>query len=291
VPTDFLTGSTSIGRKSLVAIKIDNAPLARRFHQGLGRAAIVYQEIVEGGLTRFLAIYESDLAGAGEVGPIRSARGSDIEILRAFGKIPLGFSGGQPGVLSIFSRAAKRGWLIDASYDEIPSAYRLGAQRADARNFFAVPSTLASRRPGNGPRDIGLRFGTPLGGEAASRATVAFSGQTRVGMVYNAAKGTYAISQNGVPTRGAAPATVIVQRVVIKGSGFKDVNGFTTPRTITTGSGRVTVLRKGGSITGTWKRKGFGPTRFLDRRGRDIVLPAGPIWVLLMPTTGSISFR
>src|SRR4051794_30638213 len=65
-PRAPLTGLSPRSKGPLVGIKIDNAPLARDYQTGLGRAAIVYQELVEGGSTRLLAVYESDLAGAGE---------------------------------------------------------------------------------------------------------------------------------------------------------------------------------------------------------------------------------
>lgn len=286
---DLITGTTAISHASLVAIKVDNSPLARPYQVGLGRAAIVYQEIVEGGLTRFLAIYESDVAGPGEVGPIRSGRESDVDILRAFGMIPVGFSGAQSGVKAIFHAAQRHGWLTDASYDVVPGAYRLGAWRRDARNFYAVPSALASARPGNGPVDIGFRFGDPVGGVPAPSATARFSPDTSVGLRYNATTGRYSVSQNGATTNGAAPATVIIQVVSVQGSGFRDVHGLTTPRTVSTGSGKVTVLRRGASVTGTWSRKGFGATHYKDAAGKDIVMAAGPVWVLLLPSTGSLS--
>ena len=288
---DLISGTVRVSRGSLVAIKVDNAPLARPYQAGLDKAAVVYQEIVEGGLTRFLAIFESDLAAGTEIGPIRSGRESDVDVLRAFGKIPVGFSGAQPGVLAIFRNAENRGWLRVASYDAVPSAYRLGAFRLDARNFFTTAAKLAAAKPGNGPVDIGFRFGPLVGGVPTPTASARFSPDTSVGLLWNARRGVYSVSQNGSVTNGAAPKTVIIQTVKVFGSGFRDVHGNMTPRTVSTGSGKVIILRDGRRITGTWRRNGLGATRYLDAKGTDIKLAAGPVWVLLLPSsTGSVTF-
>lgn len=287
---DLISGTTHVSHASLVAIKVDNAPLARPYQAGLGKAAIVYQEIVEGGLTRFLAVFESDVAGSTEIGPIRSGRESDVDILRAFGKIPIGFSGAQPGVKAIFHSAQSNGWLRDASYDVVPSAYRLGAQRKDARNFFTTPAKLAAAKPGSSPTDIGFRFGTPTGGLPTPTTVARFSPDSRVGLTWNPASSSYSVSQNGGRTNGAAPTTVIIQMVNVHSSGFVDVHKQPTPRTITTGTGKAVVLRAGARVAGTWKRNGLGATHFLDATGKDITMAAGPVWVLLLPTTGSITY-
>lgn len=290
-PVDFLTGTSPRSKGRLVAIKVDNAPLAWKYQTGLGRAAIVYQELVEGGATRLLAVYESDVAGAGEVGPIRSIRESDVELVRQFGKIAVGFSGGNTGVKTIVRSAARKGWLVDVSYDANPGLYRLGAQRRDARNFFAVPSRLAAARTGGAATDIGLRFGPPVSaGIPTASGIAAYSPQSRVSLRYNPATHAWSIAQSGQLVRNVGPANIIIQRVVTRRSGFRDVAGNPTPYTVTIGRGAATVLRDGKRFTGTWKRSGYGPTRFVDAAGRDIPLRPGRTWVLLVPTSGSISF-
>ena len=289
-PVDLLTGLPSPASGPLVAIKVDNAVLARPYQTGLSRAAVVYQELVEGGSTRLLAVFESSLAGLREVGPIRSVRESDVELVRQFGKIDIGFSGGNTGVKAIVRTAARNGWLIDASYDVRPGAYRLGAQRRDARNFFAVPSALAAH-PGNGAVDIGLRFGAPaVGGVPLASAVATYAAQSRVTLRYNPAAFTWSVAQDGRLMGGVGPANVVIQRVVERPSGFRDVHGQPTPYTVTAGAGAVTVLRDGQRFTGTWKRAGHGATHFLGASGKDIPLRPGPTWVLLVPTSGGISF-
>ena len=289
-PADLLTGLSPRRTAPVVAVKVDNSVLARPYQRGLREAAVVYQELVEGGSTRLLAVLESDAAADVEVGPIRSVRESDIDLLREYGGIAVGFSGGNTGVKATFAAAARKGYVIDASYDAIPPAYRLGEQRRDARNFFTTPGKLSSRRPGAGPKDIGLRFGAAAsGGTATATATASFSMMSSLRARYEAASGTWVLSQAGsvIPV---APANVVVQYVTIQASRYKDVKGNPTPFTVTQGTGKAVVLRDGKRFEGTWKRDGFGATRFVGADGRDLALKAGPTWVLLLPRTGSVAF-
>ena len=289
-PKDPLTGLDDKGGP-VVAVKIDNAPLARPFQKGLGRATVVYQELVEGGLTRFLGIYEVSRAGTADVGPVRSARESDVGVLRAYDNPPLGFSGANKGVLAIFRSAQRSGWLKDGSYDDDPGAYRLGAHRVDARNFFVDLGKLSALNAGNKPNDVGFTFSaTPPAGVATPTAVASFSPESRMRLTYHPGSGTWSVAQGGSTLTGVAPANVVIQRVQIQKSGFRDVHGQPTPYTKTIGGGAVTVLRDGVRINGTWQRSGWGATRFLDATGAQIPLRPGATWVLLVPTTGSVSF-
>jgi len=281
---DPLTGLAPRPTSPVVVVKIDNAGTARQYHRGLGRAAVVYQELVESGETRFAAVFSS--ASAGEVGPVRSVRESDIELLRQYGKVPVGFSGGNTGVKNSFSKAVRAGQLLDASYDAVPQDYRLGERRTDARNFFTSPATLAQSRPGESAKDVGLRFGllTPGTGLPATVGRAVFSQYVTVTFTYVPATQAWSVAQNKRLMPDVAPANVIVQEVPIKMSQYVDVLGNRTPYTVTTGRGVATVFRDGRAIKGKWRRLTVGTgTRFVDLLDRDIPLRPGPTWVLLLP--------
>jgi hypothetical protein len=284
---DLLTGTTPRRSAPLVAVKVDNAVLARPYQRGLKAASIVYQELVEGGSTRLLAVLESDAAPTVEVGPIRSARETDIDLLRQYGGISIGFSGANTGVTAEFNSAARKGYLVNASYDEIPGAYRLAEHRRDAQNFFTQPGKIVSRKPGKGPTDIGLRFGAlPAGGQPVTMGTATFSGQSALRV--RPSGGAWVLSQGGT-VLPVSPANVIIQYVTVLGSRYMDVHGNPTPYTVTTGGGRAVILRDGVRLEGHWKRTGYGATHFLDAHGRDLLLKAGPSWVVLLPSAGSLS--
>lgn len=285
---DLLTGTRPRRTGPVVAVKIDNALLARPYQRGLTQAAVIYQELVEGGSTRLMAVFESESATS-EVGPVRSARESDLDVLRAYGRPDLAFSGANSGVLAIIGAAARAGHVVDVSYEVLPSSYRLGEQRRDARNFFTVPSVLAGRRPGSGVSDVGLRFGPVPTGPATPALLASFSSQSTLQVRYDAATHRYVLSQGG-RVLPVSPANVVVQVVRTQPSRFQDVHRENTPLTVSTGSGAAFVLRDGVRVAATWTRVGFGATHYLAA-GRDVPLRPGPTWVLLLPSTGSTAFR
>jgi hypothetical protein len=286
-----LTGLGPVPTTNVVAMKIDNSPLARPFFRGLDEAAIMYQELMEGGATRFLAIYAP--ATGNEVGPIRSVREGDIELLQQFGKIALGASGGNTGVLATVAQAEKNGIMLDVSYDTVPGPYRKGERRRDAINFFTSPQKIDQAKPsGTKVKDIGLRFGPlPTGaGFPAAKASVRFSKLSLVTVQHDPASGRYAVFQDGDRMSGYAPANVIVQHVQIRNSEYVDVLGNATPYTDTIGTGAAAVLRDGRRLSGSWRRMApHTGTRFLDDKGRDLPLKPGPTLVLLVPAGSPLS--
>jgi hypothetical protein len=284
-PVDPLTGVAPAPGGPLVAVKIDNGPLARPFHRGLDAAGIVYLELVEGGATRLLALYSQtpDL----EVGPIRSFRESDIELLQQYGKPGVAFSGANSGVLNAFRRSVQAGQMVEVSYENRPDLYRIGERRRDAKNFFANVGVLAGNAQGAEPaRDMGIAFDPAPRPDAAPAggATVVFSDRETWGVQFDPATGTYALSHNGAALIGVAPVNVIVQQTEIRGSGYRDVTGAVTPATVSVGGGGLHVLRDGTVIAGQWQRPDPGaPTAYVDGAGAPIPLKPGPTWILLQP--------
>ena len=286
-----LTGTAPVPITNVVAMKIDNSPLARRFHRGLDEASLMYQELMEGGSTRFLAVYAP--ATGNQVGPVRSLREGDIELLQQFGKVAIGASGANKGVLDIFRQAEKNGLVLDVSYDTIRTPYIKAEKRRDAYNFYTSPEKIDQTKPsGTKVKDIGLRFGPlPAGaGFPAQTAAVSFSPLSRVSVAYDAASGRYAVFQDGDRMKGYAPTNVIVQHAEIRNTRFKDVLGNPTPYTDTVGTGAAAVLRDGRRLSGTWRRLApHSGTRFLDDKGRDLPLKPGPTLVLLVPAGSQLT--
>jgi hypothetical protein len=284
-PVNPLTGLAP-GRAPLVVIKVDNASTARPYQRGIGHASVVYEELVESGQTRFAAVYDGSWSG--EVGPIRSARETDIELLQQLGRVTLAFSGANKGVMRSVARAAHKHLLVDAAQETYPGLYREGVRRKDAYNFFSTPNRLRAARPGlPAPKDIGFHFATlpkTGAGRAALAATIRFSDFAKVVVRYNKRTGRYTVFQDGHAMPGVAPANVIVQRVSVRGSRYVDVLGSRTPYTTTTGRGPAVLLRDGRLLTATWRRLTVKTgTRFLDDKGRDLPMKPGPTWILLQP--------
>lgn len=280
---DPLTGLAPAGAAPVVVLKVDNGPLARPYQRGLSGAVVVYQELIEGGSTRFIALYDDGYAG--EVGPIRSVRESDAALLGQYGPVALGFSGGNTGVKAGFRAAVLGGRILDASYDRLPGIYRLGEQRADARNFFTSPAKVAAAVPGaTRVRPAGLRFWPVASGSPVSTATASFVAGSTVRVHYLPADGVWQVFQDGRLMPGYTPTNIVLQQVQVPPSRYVDVRGSNTPYTVTIGSGPVSVLRGGLRVDGWWQRANVsGVTRYLDGQGRDLRLKPGSTLVLLVP--------
>jgi hypothetical protein len=266
-------------------VKIDNAPLSRPYHRGLEAASVVYVELVEGGATRLLALYSQPMDA--EVGPIRSFRESDIELLVQHGPAAVAFSGANTGVLASFHQAVAAGQLADATYDTHRGIYRIGERRKDAKNFYAVPDRLAEAAAGAAPaRDVGWTFDPAARPDAAPGTVgrVTFSARQSVELRYDPASQRYAVLVGGRALAGAAPVNVLVQQVVVRPSGYRDGTGAVSPYTESVGGGTLDVLRDGTRVRGRWERPSAAEgTRLLDPAGAPVALKPGPTWVLLQP--------
>ncbi|MEU1007736.1 DUF3048 domain-containing protein [Streptomyces sp. NPDC005890] len=242
------TPSRSAAAGSPLAVKIDNVGAARP-QTGLGAADVVYVEQVEGGLSRLLAVYATRLPQT--VGPVRSARESDLELLRQFTMPTLAYSGAQRALLPLIDRAPLR----PRSPDEAPDAYYRGT-----------------------------------GGTPVSARTVRYPA-ARLAFTWSAGRGGWLVAMDGAPSVTTdsgrpAPATVVVQHVRVRTSRYHDVLGNRTPYTETVGSGRAEVLRDGRSYDGFWSRPTAADgTAFTTADGGRLDFAAGQVWVVFVPAS------
>lgn len=278
-PTRSPSPSTSASAGPLLAVKIDNAPAARP-QTGLDAADVVYAEQVEGGLSRLMAVYATRLPKA--VGPVRSARESDLELLRQFDRPVLAFSGAQGRLLPLIDRAP----LDAVTPGDESGAYYRGGDRAAPHNLYARPGRLLPAAPGAAALTDGFRFGpAPAGGRAQASLTVRYPA-ARFTFTWSASRARWLVSTDGAPTvttdgQRVAPATVVVQYVRVRASAFHDFLGNNTPYTETVGSGKARVLRDGRVYDVDWRRPtAEDGTRFTAADGRPVGFAQGQVWVV-----------
>ncbi len=280
----FTGESVADASAPVLAVKIDNVAAARP-QTGLGRADIVYVEQVESGLTRLLAVYSSDLPPT--VGPVRSARESDIELLRQFGEPALAYSGAQSKLVPVLEASP----LHLMPPGEAPGAYSRSADRSAPHNMYLDPRAALREAPDgvSGASDIGFRFGAaPRGGRADTEESVRFPG-VRYDFIWSAEYDRWLVSIDGQEATTAdndrlgAP-TVVVQRVVVRDSRFKDSGGSVSPYSETVGSGEATVLRGGRAYQARWSRPSAeSGTEFTTPEGDPVNFAEGQVWVVLAP--------
>ncbi|MBW8738038.1 MAG: DUF3048 domain-containing protein [Streptomyces turgidiscabies] len=264
----------------LLAVKIDNVGAARP-QTGLEAADIVYAEQVEGGLSRLLAIYATRLPKA--VGPVRSARESDLELLGQFDEPTLAFSGAQRKLLPLIDRAPLN---AESPESATSGAYYRGPDRAAPHNLFLRPQRLVGVAPGAGALTTGFRYGTaPEGGTPLESRTVRFP-SARFTFTWSADRHRWLVSMDGAPTvttddKRIAAATVVVQYVKVRESRFHDVLGNNSPYTLSVGSGRAQVLRDGRAFDVKWRRGSAAEgTAFTTADGTPVNFAKGQVWVV-----------
>lgn len=280
----FTGKSVADASAPVLAVKIDNVAAARP-QTGLERADIVYVEQVESGLTRLLAVYSSDLPPT--VGPVRSARESDIELLRQFGEPALAYSGAQSKLVPVLEASP----LHLMPPGEAPDAYSRSADRSAPHNMYLDPRAALREAPEgvSGASDIGFRFGAaPRGGRADTEESVRFPG-VRYDFIWSAEYDRWLVSIDGQEATTAdndrlgAP-TVVLQRVVVRDSRFKDSGGSVSPYSETVGSGEATVLRGGRAYQARWSRPSAeSGTEFTTPEGDPVNFAEGQVWVVLAP--------
>lgn len=276
-----LSGRPGGAGKPVLVVKIDNTTAAQP-HAGLQDADVVYVEEVEWGLTRLAAVFSSKLPKV--VGPVRSARISDIDLLAQYGRPAFAFSGAQRKLTPHLLAAP----FYDVSGDVgITGYYRDPARRAPW-NFMAHPEQLLERAPkASAAKDIGFRFDTtpPTGGKAVTKAVADYP-DSQAKFVWDADHGRYDVFLNKAPARSAAggtqhATTVVIQYVKQYDSGYGDKYGGRTPKEVTIGSGKGWVLRDGRAYHVKWNRPKAKVGTTFTKGGQVVPFAPGQVWVVL----------
>jgi hypothetical protein len=280
-----LSGREGSDGEILVA-KIDDTVSARP-QIGIDRADIVYIEQVEGGLTRLAVVYSSEIPTL--IGPIRSARISDIEILAQYGRVVFAYSGAQSKLLPVISSANLNDY---GAQRQSPTIYTRDESRTAPTNMVLRADLLLEKVHSDGreiatSRSIGWIFGDlPTGGTAITGAKMSWPAAS-YDITWSIEEERWLISNNGIPNMSASgsqhgPTTFVIQLVEIFPSEYGDKFGGVTPYSKTVGTGTGFVLRDGKYFPATWSRPDelSGTTwRALD--GSELPFARGQVWIAL----------
>jgi Protein of unknown function (DUF3048) N-terminal domain/Protein of unknown function (DUF3048) C-terminal domain len=274
------TGEPVRSLNRVLAVKIDNIVDARP-QTGLTHADIVYVLPVEGGLSRLLAIFSSHYPPV--IGPVRSAREDDLELLRQFGRPAFAYSGATATLLPYIHRTAR----IVNLYSGITGGYYRDTSRVAPYNLYAhTPRLLRQARTASRAADIGFRFGPPPpGGKVTRAASVAYPA-AKFRFTWSAAKGRWLVTMDGTPAKTSdggrlSAATVVIQYTTVRTSRFLEY-GKPPPYAESTGSGTALVLRDGKAWTTHWSRPdASGGTTFTTPSGQRMTFAQGQVWVVL----------
>lgn len=267
--TSYLTGEPGAAGKVL-AVKIDNVVPARP-QTGLDSADIVYGIEVEGGLSRLMAVFDGNHLPP-VVGPVRSARETDLQLLPQYGRPVLAFSGAQSRLLPVI-KADKDVVAVTGT-----GAFFRSPDRPAPHNEYLRTKGVAD--PAEPPHDIGLRFSAapPPGGTAGTSASAAMP-SARFAFTWNGSR--YRVAMDGTASPWTAD-NVIIQHVTVKESHFHSRTGF-VPFSQTVGSGSALILRDGKSYAAHWTRPSQSAGTAYTLNGRTVALHPGRTWIILAP--------
>jgi Protein of unknown function (DUF3048) N-terminal domain/Protein of unknown function (DUF3048) C-terminal domain len=283
-------GGAAVPARPALAVKVDNYPTARP-QSGLDKADVIYEEPVEGGITRYAAVFQCQ--DAASVGPVRSARNIDVGILGQLGNPLLAHVGGIPPVLANIDASP----IVNVDLGENGSIITHPAGRYAPYDTYSSTAQMWGTHPTmtTPPQPLFGYSATPPAGTPAASVNINFSGTSNVTWTYNPTTSQFERFYNGTTpdtladgTQNAA-ANVVVQYVHISygpwlenSEGGLEVQADLYPDA----SGQAQVFRNGVEITGTWQRAALGsPTQFLTTAGTPITLQPGQTWVELVPDT------
>ena len=274
-----------------IAAKIDNHEEARP-QFALERTDLVIEELVEGGLTRYVAVWQSDIPEL--LGPVRSIRPMDPDIISPFGGI-VAYSGGQQIFVDMMEdtnvynaihgnsdtdETFYRTDLRDSPHDVVVKAQEVLAQHTDLpapQQQYAYSLDVAS--------STAAKEGFPT-----ASVNARFSDERYPSWGWDAGQSAFLRSQEGAPDYDSNGAQLKATNVVVMRVAIDNTYGY-VPKTTLIGSGEVWISAGGATVHGTWSKSDRqAPIRFVDDRGVTIRMAPGNTWIEMVPDYGSVDF-
>jgi hypothetical protein len=270
-----------------LSVKIENSAVARP-QTGLNSADVVYETEVEGGITRFNAIFQSKVPA--EVGPVRSARLSDLWIVPQYGDGLFFFSGSNGQV----SRKMKKAKLTRMYPGVVGSAMHRVSFKSAPHNLYltledaykiAKKKDKKTKTSPDAPY-TGLVFGDAVNSSAttATAVTIPFSPNFKMKWTYSAEDGVWKRSTNGKKqTDRADGSRITAANVVVLWAKYTQQKKLDPAHNPTWavglgGEGKCAIFKAGKRIDGIWKATKDAPPTFTDLEGNEIALNPGRTW-------------
>ncbi len=259
-------------RKPVYGIVIDNLQAARPQH-GLAKASVMYEYEVEGGITRYLALFSSFPV---KVGPIRSARTHSIILAMENSVNYIYASAGTDILIQI------KDWKVNSTnaISSDNSSFFRDSSRKAPHNLYVNLATLGVEEPS---KEVVIRPAyLSRTGKEATELFLEYSSSYNVRYEYISKKGVYRRYINGVLHKDATKEEVLARNIIVQyvPHGI-DLLGRPTPNII--GKGNIDFYSQGQHFKGTWRKdSNNSPTRFYYQDGQEIERVYGQTWIQIM---------
>ncbi len=272
---------------TVLGIMIDNHPDARP-QAGLGQARVVYEAFAEGGITRYLAIFNA-ADEVFKVGPVRSARPYYVDWFREYGDSAYLHCGGSPEALSQIKEIG----LFDVDQFFNGPYFWRDNKRDAPHNLFTNTTRwedmLADKGVKRGKKTwqgwlFAAATSTTASSTKVSSVDITYARDYVVSWEYQAT-GRYTRQINNVPHKDDTGVVMSVDTIVIQEMSTKVIDDYGRKEMDTVGVGSARVLYNGVMIRGTWKKNSpTDRTRFYDQAGGEIALKPGQVWLQIVPS-------
>jgi len=289
-PIAPLTGLVDPSGESLtrpaVSVKVENTDQARP-QAGIDQADVLYEEVVEGNITRFVAIFNSQIPAV--IGPVRSVRAEDPDIVWPIGGI-FAYSGGAQVNVNAINAAPVH--AIDESAAQANGAMQRNAQGQPPRdaphNLYAIGPKLLELGADPKPPPALFQYlpadAPPLTGTGVVSMRIGFIQGYDPTYTWDAGSKTWKRSQSGVPFSVVGGVQIAPTNVVVQFTQYANEGEGQT-----VGQGDVWVFSDGVVRKGTWVRPDrTKPAKYVDANGQPILLRPGRTWVELLPADAPV---
>jgi hypothetical protein len=276
----------------VLAVKFDDTPYAHP-QQGLESADIVFVTQVEAGLTRVMGIYSSQYPEV--LGPVRSARISDIDILAQFGRVGFLYSGAQSKLRPVISISN----IVNLSAERNPpTIYFNDPERTPPYAMMVKPNLLIEKA-----EDVGSAqsIGWEHGERSASAKKIVSATINWPNAVYKATwsktERRFLLDHDNKPNfaksgQQLGSPMMVIQIATIKPSEYGDKFGGVTPKTTVTGSGYGYLLRNGAVTKVFWERPtAEAATQWTLEDGSTAYFRRGQVWIFLTDQEPEFEYR
>ncbi len=286
--TGLADPSGQAAHRPALTVKIENTPEAMP-QWGLDQADVVYEEIVNGGITRLAAIFNSHAPA--KIGPVRSVRPTDEQIVFPLGGI-FAFSGGAPYALAAIAKAPVT--LVQES--NAGAAMFRDPNRLAPHNLYAVGPSLFTFKGAPVPPKPLFTYRAPstsVHGPAVASLTVPFPSIYAVTWTWDAKTASWDRTLFGQPVITGTGVRVSPVNVLVMWVDYVNGVGTFTSYANLLGSGPVTLFSAGKEVQGTWSRGPSlsDPIVYKSVSGKPLALTPGQTWVELLNTGAVLSVQ
>ncbi len=303
-PLTGLEVPEDISGKRPVAVMFNNLKKATP-QEGIGSADIIYEIPVEGGITRFMGIYQ-DLKGIDAVGSVRSARPYFVDIALGYDAVYIHAGGSDDAYRRLKDSGIDRLDGVNGSgegfYRDSWRKENMGSVHSlmfEINRLNEIMTKNRFRVDHKSGFDAGMTFapsGYERSGSSGKSVTVSFNGSKSTSFEYDGATGLYAVSQYGGAMKDSDDgAQVKVRNIVVISAKLTPIAGDTEGRlsATLTGSGNGWFIADGTAREIKWTRKSnSGQFTFLDADGKEVLFSPGVTYIGIIPlSTGSVDVK